>query len=93
MVIGLTVILLLASADAADEGCRSFCADVPDQRVVAKAEITPPEAECGTMTLQFKVGSKTREKQQKTCEIRVQRRQSLCGRGNQSFCRIPSPSS
>ncbi|SIN62203.1 hypothetical protein SAMN02745824_1028 [Parasphingorhabdus marina DSM 22363] len=74
MMTGMTVVLLLAGANLADEGCGISCVDRAEEREIARSKTLSSGAECGAMTLQFKVGGKIREKQQQVCEIRVKQR-------------------
>ncbi|MEM8918192.1 MAG: hypothetical protein AAGE37_04960 [Pseudomonadota bacterium] len=74
MTIGMTVMLLLAGADLADDACELSCTDLPEQGAVLQEEPQSFGTECGTVTLQFKVGGEVREKQQQLCEIRVRQR-------------------
>ena len=74
MMTGMTVVLLLAGANIADEGCGISCVDQVEEHDIARSKTLSSGPECGAMTLQFKVGGKTREKQQKVCEIRVKQR-------------------
>ena len=74
MTIGMAVILLLAGADLAGEACGPSCKDLQNQSAIPGKEARSSGTECGTMTLQFKVGGKAQEKEQKVCEIRVRQR-------------------
>lgn len=72
MITGMTVLLLLAGTNLADEGCGISCNSRLEEPAIARSKTRSSGAECVSMTLQFKVGGKTREKHHQVCEIRVE---------------------
>lgn len=74
MTIGMAAMILLASAGSTGEDCAASCAEQAELETHMHEKPVSPGVDCGTMTLQFKVGGKVREKQQQNCEIGEQKR-------------------
>ncbi|MEO0441434.1 MAG: hypothetical protein AAF067_11235 [Pseudomonadota bacterium] len=68
MTIGMAALILLASAGSTGEDCAASCAEQAELEMSTQEKPVSSGADCGTMTLQFKVGGEIREKQQQVCE-------------------------